>query len=121
VRLGGPDNLFFFEQDGAWLAPYRGLERGKVCPTNLRRHLQADRLRAGIEHWPSNALRHSFASYVLEFEKQPGTLCVELGHSDPELVQRFYRRRVSPAAAQWWALMPPARTDNIVAAQFAIR
>jgi integrase len=104
----------------AWLKPYRGTT-GKVCPPNLRPRLQADRRRAGIEHWPPNGLRHSFASYALEHFKLPGELCIEMGHTDPKLVQQFYRRRVRPeAAAQWWSIMPPTPATNIVEAQFSI-
>jgi integrase len=102
----------------AWLAPYRGLSTGKVCPPNLRKLLEADRERAGLTDWPPNALRHSFASYALEHFKDPGALTLEMGHTDPDLVSRFYRRRVRPEAARkWWTLMPPAQ-DNIVEGQF---
>lgn len=105
----------------AWLAPYRG-RTGKVCPLNLRTRLERDRERAGITDWPSNGLRHSFASYHLEHFKRPGELTVEMGHTDEELVAKFYRQRVKPeAAAKWWEIMPPGQADNIVEAQFAVR
>ena len=105
----------------AWLEPYRESGRsGKVCPPNLRKLLEADRARAGITDWPSNALRHSFASYHLEYFKRPGELTVEMGHVDEALVSRFYRRRVRPEAAQaWWSIMPPAPGANIIEARFA--
>ena len=44
----------------AWLAPYRSCV-GRVCPVNLRQRLEDDRQRAGIDTWPANGLRHSFA------------------------------------------------------------
>jgi integrase len=105
----------------AWLAPYREQVTGKVCPANLRNRLEADRARAGIENWPANALRHSFASYCLEFFKRPGELCVEMGHVDEALVARFYRKRVRPEAAKaWWSIMPPEPASaNIIEARFA--
>jgi integrase len=102
----------------AWLEPYRQQVSSKVCPANLRNRLEADRSRAGITDWPSNALRHSFASYHLEHFKRPGELTVEMGHVDEALVARFYRKRVRPEAAYaWWNIMPPAH-DNIVEGQF---
>jgi integrase len=110
----------------AWLAPYRGRGSGKVCPRNLRKRLELDREHAGINSWPANALRHSFASYHLEYFKKPGTLTVEMGHTDEDLVSRFYRQRVRPdAAIKWWSLLPPLRAEssdasNIVPAQFAL-
>jgi integrase len=104
----------------AWLAPYRAQRSGKVCPPNLRKHLEADRQRARIIDWPANALRHSFASYHLEHFKKPGELTVEMGHTDEELVSRFYRQRVRPEAAKkWWAIMPPSTTESIIEGHFA--
>jgi integrase len=104
----------------AWLAPYHGQVTGKVCPANLRNRLEADRARAGIENWPANALRHSFASYHLEHFKRPGELTVEMGHVDEALVARFYRKRVRPEAAKaWWSIMPPETGANIIEARFA--
>jgi integrase len=103
----------------AWLTPYRGQTSGKVCPPNLRKHLKLDRERAGIQNWPPNGLRHSFASYHLEHFKQPGTLTVEMGHTDEDLVSKFYRQRVRPETAKkWWSIMPPA-SSNIIEAEFA--
>jgi integrase len=105
-----------------WLMPYRGYRSGKVCPPNLRKLLAADRIRAGLTDWPPNALRHSFASYHLEYFKRPGELTVEMGHVDESLVSRFYRRRVRPEAARaWWSIMPPTSSPsaNIIAARFA--
>jgi integrase len=101
----------------AWLAPYRYRSSGNVCPPNLRKHLELDRERALIKNWPPNALRHSFASYHLEHFKEPGTLTVEMGHTDQDLVSRFYRQRVRPEAARaWWNILPRAQeSDNIIA------
>jgi integrase len=105
----------------AWLEPYRGHLKGIVCPRG-RKHLEADRARAGISQWPANGLRHSFASYHLEHFKEPGLLAVEMGHVDLNLVQKFYRQRVRPEAARaWWSIMPPTRASEhkIVAGRFA--
>src|SRR5262249_44653979 len=49
-----------------WLRPYREKASGKTAPSiNLYARLVQDRRNAKIEHWPPNALRHSFASYHL--------------------------------------------------------
>jgi integrase len=89
-----------------WLEPYRG-EHGKVCPVNLRRLLLDDRERAGLSRWPSNALRHSFASYHLaRFENAPKT-ALQLGHTSAAIVFAHYRELVTPeAAAEYWAIVP---------------
>jgi integrase len=89
-----------------WLEPYRG-KRGKICPVNLRRLLLDDRERARLLRWPSNALRHSFASYHLSrFENAPKT-ALQLGHTSAAIVFAHYRELVTPeAAAKYWAIVP---------------
>jgi integrase len=97
----------------AWLTPYRG-RTGHICPVNLRTKLEADRARAGITNWPSNALRHSFASYHLAHFQDAAKLALELGHSDSDMIFDHYRRRVrANVASTWWAIMPLAQ-DKIV-------
>jgi integrase len=97
----------------AWLTPYRA-RTGHICPVNLRTKLEADRARAGIINWPSNALRHSFASYHLAHFQDAAKLALELGHSDSDMIFDHYRRRVrANVASAWWAIMPLTQ-DNIV-------
>jgi integrase len=98
----------------AWLAPYKD-RHGPICPANLRKLLEADRVRAGITTWPSNALRHSFASYYLAYFQDAARLALELGHTNSHLVFRHYRELVKPQEAKrWWSLLP-ASTSNLVA------
>jgi integrase len=97
----------------AWLLPYR-LMRGKVAPVNLRKLLEADRQRAGIVDWPSNALRHSFASYSISYFQNASKTALDLGHTDAGVVFEKYRELVRPdAAKQWWSIMPQS-AGNVV-------
>jgi integrase len=90
----------------AWLEPYRGC-CGKVCPGNLYRRLEADRKAAGIVDWPSNALRHSFASYHLATFKNAPALSLEMGHVRPQTVFAHYRELVRPSDAErFWKIAP---------------
>ena len=85
-----------------WLAPYAA-RRGAVTPANCRKLLEATRAAAGIKHWPSNALRHSFASYQLAHFKDAAALALELGHTDAGLVFQHYREIVKPKEAErYW-------------------
>src|SRR5262249_39500495 len=68
-----------------WLAPY-ARRSGAVTPNNCRKMLEATRAAAGIEYWPNNALRHSFASYHLAQFEDAAALALELGHTDAGLV-----------------------------------
>jgi integrase len=91
-----------------WLAPYAA-HRGMVAPGNCRKMLEATRAAAGIKEWPSNALRHSFASYHLAHFNDAAALALELGHTDAGLVFQHYRQLVKPKDAEkYWNLFPTA-------------
>jgi integrase len=98
-----------------WLAPYAA-HRGMVTPGNCRKMLEATRAAAGIKHWPSNALRHSFASYHLAHFKDAAALALELGHTDAGLVFQHYRQIVKPKDAEkYWNLFPSGgASSNVV-------
>jgi integrase len=114
----------------AWLESYKD-RTGKVCPPNLRKLLEEDRINAGwwtakegavitpgkgidrtkikLKPWPSNGLRHSFASYHLAHFQDAARLALELGHTNQELLFRHYRELVTPEQAQkWWNIQPAA-------------
>jgi integrase len=101
-----------------WLRPYAG-HKGYVAPANLRKKLLEDRSRAtaaGVltRGWPSNALRHSFASYWLAEFNDAAKLALQLGHTGPALIFQLYREVVTPEEAHdYWSIFPPRR-DKII-------
>jgi integrase len=89
-----------------WLEPYRD-SHGPVCPPSLYERLVADRRAAGITKWPSNACRHSFASYHLAHFRDPRELALEMGHTNSEITFRHYRELVRPSEAEkFWRIVP---------------
>ena len=83
-----------------------------------------DKVRAGRDatctaaeiDWPSNVLRHSFASYHLAHFKNAAATAAELGHTSPVMLYKHYRELVRPdVASQWWQVTPPADYGNVVA------
>jgi integrase len=119
----------------AWLEPYIGKSE-RVCPDNLRKLLEIDRVKSGIwtgpdeamiaagkdpkqpnaklKPWPSNGLRHSFASYHLAHFKNAALLALELGHTDQDLIFRHYRELVKPdQAGKWWNILPAAEATLV--------
>jgi integrase len=75
--------------------------------------LEATRAAAGIKRWPSNALRHSFASYHLAHFKDAAALALELGHTDAGLVFQHYREIVKPKEAEkYWNLVPTGAASS---------
>jgi len=57
---------------------------------------------------PTNALRHSFASYHLCWHKEPSITAVQLGHHSPTQTFAAYRRAVTwKDSKEWFRLVPP--------------
>ena len=89
-----------------WLRPYRK-QRGPICPPGLRDLELETRQRAKITKWPSNALRHSFASYHLAHFKNAAELALEMGHTNQQMIFDHYRQLVRPKeAARYWKICP---------------
>jgi integrase len=85
-----------------WLQPFR-TRTGKISPARFRELELAARAKAGIAKWPSNALRHSFASYHLAHFKNAGELALEMGHANSSMIFEHYRQLVKPeVAAKYW-------------------
>jgi integrase len=98
-----------------WLEPYAKLS-GDVTPFAYRELLDAARKAAGIEQWPHNALRHSFASYHLARFNDAAALALELGHTSAHLVFQHYRQLVKPKQAErYWKIAPAVMGKKVLA------
>ena len=90
----------------AWLKPVAYFE-GPITPPNPRVKFHAALKRAGIEGWPSNALRHGFASYHLAMFHDAAALALQMGHTTTKMLFAHYREVVPPAAAEnYWKISP---------------
>jgi integrase len=61
----------------------------------------------GVEEgvWPSNCLRHSFASYHLAHFRDAARTAFEMGHTSPALLYQTYANCVTRREAEkWWAV-----------------
>jgi integrase len=98
----------------AWLMPLRQL-KGSVTPfDDFKQLFERARAVAGINEWPQNALRHSFASYHLAHFKNAASTALELGHHDSRVTFAHYRELVKPKeAARYWKLKP-VKTSKVV-------
>jgi integrase len=100
-----------------WLKPY-AKPNGPVAPPNFRKLLERAQKNAGIQDWPNNALRHSFASYYLAHFKKGGTAEVasEMGHISANLLFQHYRELVKPKdAKRYWNIIPEGKGKDLVA------
>jgi integrase len=96
-----------------WLLPLRK-HRGGVTPDNFAKQLEAARAAAGIEDWPDNGLRHSFASYHLAHFKDAKALALEMGHTNEDMIFTNYRQLVKPKEAERYWNIRPAATAKII-------
>ena len=80
-------------------SPYRFEKLGKV---------------AGIVPYPRNAMRHSFASYLLAKNQNAPLVAEQLGHTNLNTLYRNYRELVRPQEAKrYWQIIPVFSTGNI--------
>jgi integrase len=98
-----------------WLLPHRH-KTGSVSPSNLRKLELETRSRARLETWPSNALRHGFASYHLAHFNNAAELALEMGHTNQQMIFDHYRQLVKPKdAALYWQIAPGNAAEKVVA------
>jgi integrase len=100
-----------------WLRPYAG-RAGRIFPFSHRVYYnKVERLReaVGLEHWPNNGLRHSFASYHLAKHQNAPQLALEMGHTTPRMIFDNYREVVTPdEASSYWTIRPRTAPENVV-------
>jgi len=99
-----------------WLKPLCQAD-GAVAPVGYRKLVDRARIAAGIQMWPNNALRHSFASYYLAHFRKAGVaeLALEMGHTSANLVFQHYRELVKPKdAKRYWNILPAAKQEKLI-------
>jgi integrase len=98
----------------AWLQPYTGM-KGAVVPKGARRKLSRARQAATLASWPTNGLRHSYASYRFATCQDAPRVSAEMGHISPQMLFSIYRELVLPEEAErYWKIEPAAEAANVV-------
>lgn len=89
-----------------WLSPLVRKE-GPVMPANFVNKMKVARNAAGIENWPANGLRHSYASYHLAKFQDAPALALQMGHTTTAMLFAHYREVVTPEDAEkYWNVYP---------------
>ena len=57
-------------------------------------------VKARIGKWPSNALRHSCASYYLAYHQKAAALALQMGHTSQAMIFSNYREVVTRQDAE---------------------
>ena len=101
-----------------WLLPYAN-RSGKLWPLEARvefyRDLETARANAGINKWPSNALRHSYASYHLAYHQNAAALALQMGHTSQAMIFSNYREVVTKQDAErYWSITPAQAATNVI-------
>lgn len=73
------------------------------------------RAESGIT-WPSNACRHSFASYHLAMNQDAAATALQLGHANTAVLFQHYRELATPETAKAYFDIAPdkVKPTNII-------
>jgi len=94
------------------------IQNGITPMLNLRKRLRAVRKAAGIERWPQDAPRRTFASCWLAVHSDVNKLNNSMGHTSPVMLWRHYHKAVTQKQAEaFWQIEPPKTGNKVV--QFA--
>ena len=89
----------------AWLDAYPFVKiKNNIVVINARTRLLCTE--AGIK-WKHDCLRHSFASYAHEVEKDPVKIASEMGHQGTKVFFTHYRALVMPGQGLKWFHIKP--------------
>ena len=96
------------ENLAVWLAPFHKAGGHLGVPYSVYRRQITEILKdAGIEKWPRNGLRHTYASAHFAMHEDSAKTAKELGHLSPALLYDHYRNLMSRQdAARFWSIMP---------------
>ena len=79
--------------------------KGRLTPDGSTSRLERFRKKAGVARWPTNGLRHSYASYRLAAIQDAPGVAAELGHTSPQML--YSRELVLPnEAGRYWKIAP---------------
>jgi integrase len=89
----------------------RGQPLGSIAVTsNLRKRLRAVRKKAGLDRWPQDAPRRTYASCWLAVHADVDRLNYLMGHTSPAMLYKHYHRAVPQKQAKaFWKIEPPQK------------
>ena len=95
-----------------WLSPYRG-QTGLVFASEHAASRSIAEAKNIIGDWPTNALRHSYATYRLAQCNDAARVALEMGNS-PQMLFRNYRELADEQDAAAWFGIAPKQAANVV-------
>jgi integrase len=95
-----------------WLSQYRA-RFGKIFVSEHAASRSIAQAKHVLGKWPTNALRHSYASYRLAQCNDAARVALEMGTS-PQMLFRNYRELADEQIAADWFAIAPAPAANVV-------
>jgi len=95
-----------------WLAPYNG-RQGLIFSSPRAAERSIALAKETISPWPSNALRHSYATYRLAQCHDAARVALEMGNS-PQMLFRNYRELADEQDAAAWFSIAPEKPENVI-------
>jgi integrase len=95
-----------------WLSPYRG-RNGRLFKNRSGADKAIAFAKAQGISWPSNCLRHSYASYRLAAISDTSRVSLEMGNSPAKLMTNYRELADEHDAAAWFAIAPK-RARNVI-------
>src|SRR5438552_14536630 len=95
-----------------WLSPYRA-RTGLVFASEHAASRSIARAKNVIGDWPTNALRHSYATYRLAQCQDTARVSLEMGNS-PQMLFLNYRELADEQDATAWFSIAPTEAANVV-------
>ena len=84
---------------------------GPLPPMNKKRWLIEVRLKAGIQTWPKDCLRHSFGSYHLAMHGSADKTATQMRHYSTDMLFKHYCELVTKDEAEkFWSIRPAAES-----------
>jgi integrase len=92
-----------------YIKSHGNIQDGVTPTSNLRKRLRAVRRTAGIDRWPQDAPRRTFASCWLAVHSDMNRLNNLMGHTSPHMLWRHYNKAVTQKQAKaFWQIEPPS-------------
>ena len=114
-KVGKARNVTIEPNLHEWLKPYQKMQ-GKICTPSWIRLFRKTRREAGINNWPHDCLRHSFATYWLEKYKDAPRLALEMGNSVSIILEHYHKVLDDPTdATKFWNIKPAKGSGKVVA------
>jgi len=115
AKTGHVRHISMSENLKAWIVAYMPEDQWKITEgrrvfTRQRKEVQAA---AGVDEWPHNAMRHTFATMHVSYHQNAALTATELGHHSQDLLYRHYRGLATKEeASQYWGISPKATGDE---------